>query len=105
MSEVLSRAQLYIQLEEAMKSSVNHSLKHSNDGERIEHATQDSDPYQQSESGADHLQEAGIPDSFPRSTLSLQSKATLHLAEAPYERRLQCHQRLTMNKAPKIEPT
>jgi len=35
MSEVLSRAQPYIQLEEAMKSSVNHSLKRGNDGENM----------------------------------------------------------------------
>jgi len=34
MSEVLSRAQTYIQLEEAVKSFVNHSLKRDNDREK-----------------------------------------------------------------------
>ena len=35
MSKVLSRIQPYVLLEEAMKSSVNHSLKRSNDVEKI----------------------------------------------------------------------
>jgi len=35
MSEVMSRAQPYIQLEEVMKSFVNHSLKRDNDGEKM----------------------------------------------------------------------
>ena len=35
MSEVLSRAQPHIQLEEAMKNFVNHSLKRGNDGEKM----------------------------------------------------------------------
>jgi len=35
MSEVLSRDQPYIELEEAMKSSVNHSLKRDSDREKM----------------------------------------------------------------------
>jgi len=35
MSEVLSRAHPYIQLEEAMKSSTNHSAKCGDDGEKL----------------------------------------------------------------------
>ena len=35
MNEVLSRAQIYIQLEEDMKSFVNQSLKHDNDREKM----------------------------------------------------------------------
>ena len=35
MSKVLSQAQLYVQLEETMKSSANHSLKRGNDREKI----------------------------------------------------------------------
>jgi len=34
MSKVLSQAQPYIQLEEATKSSTNHSSKHDDDGEK-----------------------------------------------------------------------
>ena len=35
MSEVLSRVQRYIQLEEAMKSPINNSLKRDNEGEKM----------------------------------------------------------------------
>ena len=64
MSEVMSRAQPYIQLEEAMKSS---------------------DSCQQPESGATRLQEAVVPHSLSKPTLSLQRGTTLHPAKAPHQ--------------------
>jgi len=40
MSEVLFWAQLYMQLEEDMKSSINRSLKRGNDGEKMNSQTE-----------------------------------------------------------------
>ena len=67
MSEVLSRVQPYIQLEETMKASVNRSLKHDNNekmnsqGKTLTHAGN-----QNRDQPA--FQEAGIPDSLSEST-------------------------------------
>jgi len=86
MSEILSRAQPYIQLEEAIKSSVNQSLKGGNDGKKLK--LQQEPPTHVDRIGVTGLQKTNVPDPLSEFTLDFQDGTTLHFAEAPDQRNL-----------------
>ena len=85
MSEALSRAQPYIQLEEAMMTFANHSAKRGDDRGKSK------SPHEAaaSESRAICLQETSAPDPLTKSALSLQADRTIHSVHAPHQRNLQ----------------
>ena len=81
MSEVLSRAQPYIQVEEAMKTSSNHSVKLS-DGGGKSNSTHEAPNYSQ-DLGATCLQESSVLDPPTKSTWKLYISGMLHSTETP----------------------
>jgi len=70
MSEVLSRSEPYIQVEEVMKASSNHSAKLGNGGEKLK-STHKAPDHAQDAPRATCLKEANTLDPFPKSTLKL----------------------------------
>ena len=88
MSEVMSRAQPYIQLEEVMRSFVNQSLKGGADEEKSKSRHEAPTYVGKSESGATRPQKTGVPDPLFESTSNLQDGTTLHFVEAPHQRSL-----------------
>ena len=68
-----------------MKRFINHSLRAWQRRREDELVVRDSNPCQQSESGATYLQEVGVPDPIAKSTSSLQDRITLHPAETPHQ--------------------
>ena len=90
MSDVFSWAQPYIQLEEPMKASFNHSVKPSDDGGKSKSTHKTPDHAQDWHQGETSLQETGV------STPKLQIDGTLHSVEAPDQQSLQHLQRPAM---------
>jgi len=77
MSEVLSWAQPFIQLEETIKSSANYSAKRVDDGEKSK--SQYESTSEALELGATSSQETDAPNSSTEFALSLQADRALHL--------------------------
>jgi len=93
MSEVLSRVQPYIHLEEVIKTSFNHTVKHGDDGGKSKSPHEASAHAQDQHWGATCLQETGALNPFTKSALNLQADGTpFHSVDTPHQRGLQHHQ-------------
>jgi len=104
MSNVLSHAQPYIQLQEVMKTSFNHTLKHNDDvrgkskslHKAPSHATR-------SELRATHLQETSAPHPFTEFALNTQTDEQFSPHWGSNQWNLRHHQGLAMGKAPQTD--
>ena len=88
MNEVLSRVHPYIQLEEAMKSSMDESLKCGNDDEKSKSQREATTNVGHRIRGNPLTKDKHSIESVP----SLQEGRALHSAEAPHQRSLQRYQ-------------
>jgi len=102
MSEVLSRAQPCIQLEEAINASSNYPTKPS-DRSKVEVNSRSSQPRFRLALGAASLQEAGTPYPLSESNSELQANSTIHSIKASDIWSVQHLQRSAMSQTPKVD--
>jgi len=105
MNEVLSRTQPYIQLEETMKASSNHSVKLSDDGGKSKSTHETPNHAQARHRGQLPYKKQVLPYSPTKSTLKLQIDEMLHSFEAPDQHGFQHLQRSAVGQTPEIDPT